>query len=53
VLPSASCLDRDFGEVNAMKTLVLLAAFCGVTAVSVGAEPPTADDPWLSRLIGH
>jgi len=36
-----------------MKRLLLLAALCGVTAVSVGAESPAGDDPWLSRLVGH
>jgi hypothetical protein len=36
-----------------MKALLLLAALCGVTAASDGAEPPAGDDPWLSRLVGH
>ena len=39
-----------------MKRLLLLAALaalCGITAVSVGAESPAGDDPWLSRLVGH
>jgi len=27
--------------------------FGGITAVSVDAEPPPGDDPWLSRLVGH
>ena len=36
-----------------MKRLLLLVALGGITAVSVGAEPPAGDDPWLSRLVGH
>ena len=36
-----------------MKRLLLLAALCGIAAVSAGAEPPAGDDPWLSRLVGH
>jgi hypothetical protein len=36
-----------------MKRVLLLATLCGITAVSVGAEPPAGDDPWLSRLVGH
>ncbi len=36
-----------------MKRLLLLAGLCGVAAVFVGAEPPAADDPWLSRLVGN
>src|SRR5262245_27376066 len=36
-----------------MKRLLLFAALCGISAVSVLAEPPAGDDPWLSRLVGH
>ena len=36
-----------------MKRLLLLVALGGITAVSVGAEVPGGDDPWLGRLVGH
>jgi hypothetical protein len=36
-----------------VKRLLLLVTLGGITAVSVGAEPPAGDDPWLSRLVGH
>lgn len=36
------------------KRLLSIAAVCVSAGVSVGAaEPPAADDPWLSRLVGH
>lgn len=36
-----------------MKRLLVLTAFCGMTVMSVSAQSPTSDDPWLTRMVGH